>query len=172
MVFLASNGPSPLEQTETREVIRLDDVWFSYNNNGYAIKGIDLTIPQGTTTVILGPSGSGKSTLLKLINGLVKPAKGSVRILGAPVNGTNTRRLIGYIPQQLGLVRNLTALENVLIGALPRIDWFRSFLGIFPSQEIEHAQTLLQMVGISPKAQEKVCRLSGGERQRVAIARA
>lgn len=166
---------APPELTGAGEAIRLRDVWFSYNGNGYALKGIDLTIPRGTATVILGPSGSGKTTLLKLINGLLKPTRGSISVLGVHLDrhsARDMRGLIGYIPQQLGLVRSLTALENVLIGALPRIGAFRSLLGVFPAREIERAQELLEMVGIPQKAGEKAYRLSGGERQRVAIARA
>jgi len=162
------------EQRDHSLAINLNDVWFSYYGNGYALKGIDLTVAKGTSTIILGPSGSGKTTLLKLINGLVKPSKGSVTL--ADTNGRGptreARRSIGYIPQQLGLVRNLTALENVLIGSLPRVDLFSSLSGAFPREELKRAHDLLETVGIPHKAREKAYRLSGGERQRVAIARA
>jgi phosphonate transport system ATP-binding protein len=68
-------------------------------------------------------------------------------------------------------VRNLSALENVLMGALGRLADSRALLGLFPRDEIEKARAALEMMGIGDKSSEQVFRLSGGERQRVAIAR-
>jgi phosphonate transport system ATP-binding protein len=71
----------------------------------------------------------------------------------------------------LGLVRNLSALDNVLMGALGRIGDGQALLGLFPRDEIEKAQAALDMMGIAHKSSELVFHMSGGERQRVAIAR-
>jgi phosphonate transport system ATP-binding protein len=161
---------------EQRPAVELRDVWYSYDGRSYILRGIDLKVLRGSSLMILGSSGSGKTTLLKIMCGLLKPSKGSVSILGAevtdPSNGNHIRRQIGYIPQQLGLVRSLTVLENVLMGALPRMGFVNSLLSIYPKSEVEFAEQCLGVVGLSHKAGEKVYRLSGGERQRVAIARA
>ena len=78
----------------------------------------------------------------------------------------------GYIPQNLGLIKNSTVLENILIGALPRVGGFNSFFKRFSDLEIDNAKKILKQVGLEGKAERKVYMLSGGEKRRVAIARA
>jgi phosphonate transport system ATP-binding protein len=129
--------------------LRAEGLWFAYREADWVLKDVSLSAPRGKITIIMGPSGTGKTTLLKILAGI----------------------LIGYIPQQLGLVRNLTALENVVMGALGRCGNGRVLFGLFPRHEVERAQAALELMGIGHKINEKVFRLSGGERQRVAIAR-
>src|SRR3990170_1332250 len=156
-------------------IIQLKDIWFSYGR-GYALTGIELQVMPSTTTAVIGPSGSGKTTLLKVIAGLLKPEKGDVELLGHKLNepptGREIYRMVGYVPQQLGLVRSYTSLQNVLLGALARTSLIPSLLGFFSEQELILARECLSLVGLERKLNEKVYRLSGGERQRVAIARA
>lgn len=123
--------------------------------------------------MLLGESGSGKSTLLKLIKGLLRPQRGHVCVEGTPVSSDG--RLdprVAYVPQQLGLVRGMSALENTLVGALGRTPNLPSLLTLWPRPDVEQARHTLNALGIAHKAAEKVHALSGGERQRVAIARA
>jgi phosphonate transport system ATP-binding protein len=122
----------------------------------------------------MGPSGTGKTTLLRVLAGILRPNSGQVAVFDRPCSGLTPRELsslIGYIPQQLGLVRNRTVLENVLMGALGRLSDVATLLGLFPKKEIDAAHAALSMMGIGHKADERVFHLSGGERQRVAIAR-
>jgi phosphonate transport system ATP-binding protein len=164
---LTPNGNQPV-------AVQADQVWFSYRNHDWVLKDISLSIPPGKHTVIMGPSGMGKTTLLRVIAGIAKPGKGHVTVFGQSPHELDPRELsslVGYIPQQLGLVRNLTALENVLMGALGRLFGGKTLLGLFPSDEAEKAREALDMMGIAHKAGESVFCLSGGERQRVAIAR-
>jgi phosphonate transport system ATP-binding protein len=124
--------------------------------------------------MLMGPSGTGKTTLLKLLAGILTPTRGHVEVLDRTITNHSQRALsslIGYIPQQLGLVRNLTTLENVLMGSLGRCGNGGVLLGLFPKTEIEKARAAIDLMGIAHKTNEKVFRLSGGERQRVAIAR-
>ncbi len=79
---------------------------------------------------------------------------------------------IGYIPQSLGLIKNITVLENILIGALPRLNKIQSLFKRFPEHEIQEAKRILKLVALSGKENRKVYMLSGGEKRRVAIARA
>jgi phosphonate transport system ATP-binding protein len=154
--------------------LHAERVWFSFRNHNWVLKDVSLAIPAGKHTVIMGPSGIGKTTLLRVLAGLLKPNQGQVRVFGHPTEELKPRELsalVGYIPQQLGLVRNLSALENVLMGALGRLADSRALLGLFPRDEIEKARAALEMMGIGDKSSEQVFRLSGGERQRVAIAR-
>jgi len=150
--------------------VELHNVWYSHNGSNHILKDIDLKVKRGALLALIGPSGSGKTTLLKIICRLIRPCSGSISIRGS--NGDLERHEVGYIPQQLGLVRGLTALENVLVGAHSRIGFAGTLLGVFPEKEIELAMKYLDMAGIAGKADKKVYTLSGGERQRVAIARA
>jgi phosphonate transport system ATP-binding protein len=154
--------------------LHAERIWFSFRNHEWILKDVSLAIAAGKHTVIMGPSGTGKTTFLRVLAGLLKPNQGQVRVFGQLTQELNPRELsplVGYIPQQLGLVRNLSALENVLMGALGRLANSTALLGLFPHEEIEKARAALEMMGISHKGSEQVFRLSGGERQRVAIAR-
>lgn len=150
--------------------VKISDLWYSPNGGEPILKGIDLNIKQGSCIALIGPSGSGKTTLFKMIGRLIKPNKGSISLHG--LNSDLKKEKVGYIPQQLGLVRSKTALENVLIGAHSRISFADTLIGVFPSKEVENAMKCLEMVNLVHKANERIHTLSGGERQRVAIARA
>jgi phosphonate transport system ATP-binding protein len=140
------------------------------------LQGVSLDAEPGAVTMILGMSGSGKTTLLRIAKGLLPAQRGSVQVLGRQVAAEPGRgRLdprVAYIPQQLGLVRSITALENTLVGALSRVGRVHSLFKAFPADEVREARDLLDRLGIGHKAHDKVFALSGGERQRVAIARA
>lgn len=155
----------------------MNNVWASYDAKNYSLQEITLSIERGTNYAIVGQSGSGKSTLLKLINGMMKPSKGQIKVdYQTPnMNKKQFRKAmskIGYIPQSLGLVKNISVIENVLIGALPRIGKINSFLKKFPENEIEEAKKIIKLVGLNGKENRKAYMLSGGEKRRVAIARA
>ncbi len=144
------------------------------------LDGIDLTIPRGSVTVILGPSGSGKSTLLRAINHLEKLDEGYVRIDGELIGVRadrkhlhelpekrilRQRQRIGFVFQNFNLFPHLTVTENVIEAPLAA-----------RLATKEQAQTLatdlLARVGLSDKADAYPRQLSGGQQQRVAIARA
>jgi ABC-type phosphate/phosphonate transport system ATPase subunit len=168
---------SKLSSINTKILIQMNNVSASYDAKNYSLKEISLSIERGTNYSIVGQSGSGKSTLLKLINGMMIPSKGQIKVdYQTPnMNKKQFRRAmskIGYIPQSLGLVKNISVLENVLIGALPRIGWLNSFLKKFPENEIEEAKKIIKLVGLKGKESRKAYMLSGGEKRRVAIARA
>ena len=161
----------------TKKIIQMNDVWTSYDSKNFALEGINLSIDRGTNYAIVGQSGSGKSTLLKLLNGMMIPSKGTIKVDYIRPNMNNKKfkkmmHTIGYIPQSLGLIKNITVIENILIGALPRLGKIQSFFKKFPENEIQEAKKILKMVGLSEKENRKTYMLSGGEKRRVAIARA
>ena len=161
----------------TKKIIQMNNVYTSYDSKNYALKEISLSIDRGTIYVIVGQSGSGKSTLLKLMNGMMTPSKGTVKIDYQTPNMNDKKfklmmHKIGYIPQSLGLIKNITVLENTLIGALPRLGKIQSLFKIFPEEEIIEAKKILKQVGLEGKEYRKAYMLSGGEKRRVAIARA
>ena len=155
----------------------MNDVWLSYDKINYVLHGITLSIKQSTNYTIIGHSGSGKSTLLKIINGLLIPSKGQISVFGMTPNKKNHQfqnimKKIGYIPQSLGLVKNISVLDNVLIGTLTRINKIKSILKFLPDVEIDNAEQALKLVGLEDKIEKKAFTLSGGEKRRIAIARA
>ncbi len=161
----------------TKKIIQMSDVWTSYDSKNFALEGINLSIDRGTNYAIIGQSGSGKSTLLKLMNGMMIPSKGTIKIDYVSPNMNekkfkNMMHTIGYIPQSLGLVKNITVLENTLLGALPRLNKIQSLFKRFPDHEIQEAKRILKQVALSGKENRKAYMLSGGEKRRVAIARA
>ena len=161
----------------TNKIIQMNDVWTSYDSKNFALEGINLSIDRGTNYAIVGQSGSGKSTLLKLLNGMMIPSKGTIKIdyVAPNMNDKKFKKMmhtIGYIPQNLGLVKNISVIENILIGALPRLNKIQSFFKKFPENEINEAKRIMALVGLSGKEERKAYMLSGGEKRRVAIARA
>ena len=167
----------PFSLISTKKIIQMNDVWTSYDSKSYALEGVNLSIDRGTNYAIVGQSGSGKSTLLKLMNGMMTPSKGAIKIdyLTPNMNNKKFKKMmhtIGYIPQSLGLVKNVSVLDNILIGALPRLNKLQSILKQFPEHEIQEAKRILKLVGLSGKESRKAYMLSGGEKRRVAIARA
>jgi len=161
----------------TNKIIQMNDVSTSYDSKNFALEGINLSIDRGTNYAIVGQSGSGKSTLLKLMNGMMIPSKGTIKIdyVAPNMNDRKFKKMmhtIGYIPQSLGLVKNITVLENVLLGALPRLNKMQSLFNKFPEHEIKEAMKIISQVGLSGKENRKAYMLSGGEKRRVAIARA
>jgi phosphonate transport system ATP-binding protein len=177
MKLIQMTTSPPLSIISTKKIIQMNDVWTSYDSKSYALQGINLSIDRGTNYAIVGQSGSGKSTLLKLMNGMMTPSKGTIKVDYKTPNMNDKKfksmmHKIGYIPQSLGLIKNISVLENTLIGALPRLNKIQSLLKVFPEEEIREAEKILTLVGLSGKEERKAYMLSGGEKRRVAIARA
>lgn len=136
-----------------------------------ALADITLEIGRGEVTVLKGPSGSGKTTLLSLIGCMGRPTSGRILVDGKDVVKLSERFLtrfrrqtFGFIFQQFNLIRDLSALENVLLPLYPQP------AGV--AEMMQRGRELLRQLGLEPKQQLKVHQLSGGEQQRVAIARA
>ncbi|MCE2509189.1 MAG: ATP-binding cassette domain-containing protein [Nitrosopumilaceae archaeon] len=135
------------------------------------------TFKAGINYAIVGLSGSGKSTLLKLMNGMMVPSRGTVLVEDCKPDQRDRQfqkimSRIGYIPQSLGLVRNSTVLDNVMMGALPRMRLMQFLLKRYSEEDLEEARRVLDKVGLLGKEDRKTYMLSGGEKRRVAIARA
>lgn len=140
-----------------------------------ALSDVSLSIEKGLFTVILGPSGAGKTTLLRMVNGLVIPSSGDIKVDGVPVIKENLRKIrtqVGMVFQHFNLVGNLSVIKNVLSGSLGTHQKWWSNLFVFPRTSQLKALDLLDRVGLLDKAYNRADELSGGEQQRVGIARA
>ena len=134
-----------------------------------ALDDVNLLIPPGNATAIMGPSGSGKSTLLHVVGAMDRPDGGTVRVNETVVSElsgrarSDYRRTIGFVFQRFHLLPALTVLDNVAAPLLPIKTPFDKF---------DKASELLRAVGLEDRAGGLPSRLSGGQQQRVAIARA
>jgi len=133
-----------------------------------AVDDVSLSIPEGAFIALVGGSGSGKTTTLKMINGLVQPTSGAIRIAGAPIADTpphELRRGIGYVFQEVGLFPHLTVAENIAI--TPKLQ------GAARAELAARVDELLDLVSLPRDfAARAPSALSGGQRQRVGVARA
>lgn len=160
-------------------MIAFRDVWKNYGRLD-VLKGIDLEIPKGSVTCLIGPSGSGKSTLLRCVNHLEKVTAGRIEVDGELIgyqekNGTlyeiseaaaaKQRRGIGMVFQHFNLFPHRTVLENIIEAPV-------LVNGEDKETATGYAMTLLEQVGLANKRDAYPVQLSGGQQQRVAIARA
>jgi ABC-type Fe3+/spermidine/putrescine transport system ATPase subunit len=126
---------------------------------------VSLNVETGELLAILGPSGCGKSTLLRVVAGLLRADRGTVRIAGRQMNGVPPRdRGIGFVFQDYALFPKMTVRGNVAFGLRVR--------GVPPGGRNRKTSEMLELVGLAEEADRAVETLSGGQRQRVALARA
>ncbi|ABC80217.1 ABC transporter ATP-binding protein [Anaeromyxobacter dehalogenans] len=136
-----------------------------------AVDRVTLEVAGGAVTVLVGPSGSGKTTLLTLLGAMARPTEGRIFLDGRELTSLPERflaalrrRTFGFVFQQFHLVPALSALENVMLPALPSGE---------PRRDVEaRARAALARLGVEGRAGVRAGRLSGGEAQRVALARA
>ncbi len=123
-----------------------------------AVDGLDLEILGGECFGLLGPNGAGKTTTIEIFEGLLPPSSGDVRILGKRWGGNDSelRQEIGISLQETRFAEKLTALET--------LELFRSFY-----RDGRHPESVMDMVGLTEKANSFVVKLSGGQRQRLAV---
>ena len=134
-----------------------------------AVEDVSFNVEEGQICVLLGPSGCGKTTTLKMINRLITPTSGTIRIGGrdtSELDSVTLKRSIGYVIQQVGLFPNMTVEENICV--VPNL------LGWDKTKSRKRAAELLEVVALDPSKFLKryPCELSGGQQQRVGVARA
>ncbi len=181
MIIELLDQPLPAEATQPKpkalhfkDTIRLENIYFRYNNNGpWVLDKLNLSIPKGSRVGFVGSTGSGKSTTIDLIMGLLIPTKGELLVDELPLNGNRTiawQQAIAHVPQSVYLTDSTLA-ENIAFGV--------------PSEQIdmERIREAAQQARISDFIDdcteryntivgERGIRISGGQRQRIGIARA
>lgn len=148
--------------------IVIDHLTKMYRGGIYALQDVNLTIPGGIFG-LLGPNGAGKTTLLRILAGILRPSSGGLQV-GAYDGNTESgrtaiKRLLGYLPQELGLYPDLKVAEFLdYIAILKRMDDSR--------KRRLHVEELLETVALQDVAKRKIKTLSGGMKRRVGIAQA
>ncbi|MFH1690507.1 MAG: ABC transporter ATP-binding protein [Candidatus Eisenbacteria bacterium] len=155
-------------------MLRLENITKSFNagpDHLDVLRGIDLTVGEGEIVAIVGPSGVGKSTLLHIMGALDTPTTGKVYVRDTDVfampetaRAAFRNRTVGFVFQFHHLLRELTALENVMMPCL--------IGGMERDEAAARAEELLAAVRLSDRASHRPGELSGGEEQRAAVARA
>jgi len=152
-------------------LIKISDVHYSWDSKREIYSGVDLEIPEGKITAIMGPSGTGKTTLLRLIGGQLKPNKGSVTVAGENIAKLNrkalylARRRMGMLFQSGALLTDLNVFENI---AFP----IREHYNFSESMIRDIVLMKLELVGLRGARALMPSELSGGMARRVALARA
>ncbi|MBQ2367990.1 MAG: ABC transporter ATP-binding protein [Bacteroidaceae bacterium] len=151
-------------------MIKIENITKSFGSL-QVLKGVNLEISKGEVVSIVGPSGAGKTTLLQLIGALDTPDGGAIYFGGENLCKMSSNRLaafrnthIGFVFQFHQLLPEFTALENIMIPAL--------IAGKGRAEAARRATELLQLMGLSARADHKPSQMSGGENQRIAVARA
>ena len=148
-------------------IVEIKNIWFAFNGQT-VLEDVSLDIRPGDFIAMIGPNGGGKTTLLKLMLGLLRPNKGTIRVLGDPT--AKASHHIGYVSQDVHINRSfpITAIDVVLMGKLePGKRWAKSSV-----QDRTDALDALERMEIADCASSKIGELSGGQRPRVFIARA
>jgi len=149
-------------------LIRIQGVEVRYNSIK-ALDNVSMDVSEGEVVAVLGPNGSGKTTLLKVIDGILKPVKGSVYIDSKSVLRMSRRdvaKLVGFVPQRVNVMHGVKVIDFVVTGRKPHVDFAPT------ARDIGIALKYLKYVDAEHLAERDITELSGGEFQRILIARA
>jgi ABC-type Mn2+/Zn2+ transport system ATPase subunit len=164
--MVRSAPPTPTTETSTAPLV-LDNVWAGYGDRA-VLSGVSFALRPGTLTGLIGPNGAGKSTLIKVILGLHRPWRGSVRVLAGDVGEVRGR--IGYMPQ-IELVDwefPVSVEDLVTLGRYGRLRRLRPPSG----EDRERVRGALERVGLWELRRRQIGELSGGQQRRLLLARA
>ena len=150
----------------TIPALKITQLTKTYPNGFAALKGIDLTVPQGGFFALLGPNGAGKSTTIGIISSLFKPSSGSVEIFGVDLlkQPAKAKQFLGVVPQEFNFMQ-FEKIEDILIAQA-------GYFGIPTKESRPRAEKLLKALGLWEKRHDKARMLSGGMKRRLMIARA
>ncbi|MBN2060174.1 MAG: ABC transporter ATP-binding protein [Deltaproteobacteria bacterium] len=151
-------------------ILTLRDIGFRYERS-WVLRDIDINVNRGEILGILGPNGSGKSSLLKIMDGILKPQEGEIRLRDRKLNNLGRSaiaREVAMVSQENHFRFSFSALEVVLMGRFPHLGRLE-FEG---KKDLEIVMDSLKATHASDLAERSIHELSGGERQRVLLARA
>lgn len=131
--------------------------------NFTAVNSLNLEIPDKTIFGMLGPNGAGKTTTIKMLTCLIQPTSGRATVGGYDVlkNPDEVRRLLGMVPQQVSLYKDLTVMENSQLCA--------DYYGINPNERDSRIEDLMELVDIKYAKDKRISQLSGGQKQKASL---
>ena len=134
-----------------------------YNNNFKAVNSLNLEIPNKTIFGMLGPNGAGKTTTIQMLTCLIQPTSGQAIVGGYDVqkNPNEVRNLLGMVPQQVSLYKDLTVMENSQMCA--------DYYGVPPDERDSRIEDLMELVDIKYARDKRVGQLSGGQKQKASL---
>lgn len=134
-----------------------------YNNNFTAVNSLNLEIPEGSIFGMLGPNGAGKTTTIKMLTCLIQPTSGLATVGGYDVtkNPDEVRNLLGMVPQQVSLYKDLTVMENSQLCA--------DYYGVPHDERDSRIEDLMELVDIKYAKDKRVGQLSGGQKQKASL---
>ena len=151
-------------------MVQAENIGFSYNG-ARVLRDVSFEVQAGEFVGLIGPNGSGKTTLLNLIDGILRPQEGIIRVQGAPAHRVPRdamARIVAVVPQEAPMIFPFQVREMVLMGRAPHLGKWR-FEG---ERDLMIVNRAMEMTDTLALADRSMNRLSGGERQRVLIARA
>ena len=162
MAEAVAKAPSDLVVSAVGLVKEFRDFW--NRPKAKAVNDLDFEVHEGEVLGLLGPNGSGKSTTVKMLLGLLYPTGGRLTVFGKSPRDVDTKRLIGYLPEESYLYKYLTAYET--------LDFFGSLFNLSALERRKRAEQLLEMVGLSHAKNRPVGEFSKGMTRRIGLAQA
>ena len=146
-----------------KNAIETENLTKVYNNNFTAVNSLNLDIPDKTIFGMLGPNGAGKTTTIKMLTCLIQPTSGKATVGGYDVtkNPDEVRNLLGMVPQQVSLYKDLTVMENSQMCA--------DYYGIPKDERDSRIEDLMELVDIEYARDKRVGQLSGGQKQKASL---
>ncbi len=146
-----------------KNAIETENLTKVYNNNFTAVNSLNLEIPDKTIFGMLGPNGAGKTTTIKMLTCLIQPTSGKATVGGYDVtkNPDEVRNLLGMVPQQVSLYKDLTVMENSQMCA--------DYYGIPKDERDSRIEDLMELVDIEYARDKRVGQLSGGQKQKASL---
>lgn len=156
----------PVTQNTVLEVTNVTKIYrdFWLRPKVLAVNDISFNVTRGEVFGLLGPNGSGKSTTLKMILGLLYPTAGNIRILDGSPKDENVKAIIGYMPEETYLYKQLTARET--------LDFYGQIFGLQRQERRERVDQLLDMAGLQHTDHMRIGEYSKGMARKVALAQA
>ncbi|GGA90183.1 manganese transporter [Brucella endophytica] len=161
---------APHQSSSPGAGLSVHDLTVTYRNGHTALHDAGFDLPTGTITGLVGVNGSGKSTLFKAIMGFVRPAKGTISILGQPAAQALKKNIVAYVPQNEDVDWSFPVLveDVVMMGRYGHMNMMR----IPKAADREAVTSALERVGMSDFRKRQIGELSGGQKKRVFLARA
>ena len=146
----------------SKNAVEIDDLTVLLGKKVFAIKNLDLSLPEGKIIGFIGPSGAGKTTLIRSIVGRQKITNGEITVLGLPAGSAKLRPQISYMTQETSIYPDLTVRENIV--------YFATMYGIKKKKRKHQVEVILSTLDLKKQADRIVGSLSGGQKQRVSLA--